>query len=140
MQAYTYNEKKTSVTSQRVVMVLRGFVAVAAAVKIDVASATLLASFPAAASQRVELGHPTDNWQHNHPYHQPPMQREWPYGPIKSFLQNLQRPDNHKHPERDKNSLTCCDAGDTVETKFKVEPVIGPSTGERHHPEDRWYA
>jgi len=30
--------------------------------------------------------------------------------------------------------LSCCDAGDTVKTKFKVEQDDGP------HPEDRWYA
>jgi hypothetical protein len=121
-------------------MVLPGFAAVAAAVVSVVASATLLASFPAAASQSADIGQPPDNWPNDYPYDQPPIKREWPDGPNKSFLQNLQRPDNHKHPYRDKNSLTCCDAGDTVETKFKVEPVVGPSTEDRQYPEDRWYA
>jgi hypothetical protein len=75
---------------------------------------------------------PPNNWLNNYPYH-PPIKREWPDGPNKGFLQNLQRPDNHKHPYHEKDSLSCCDAGDTVETKFKVEPGGGP------HPEDRWY-
>ena len=70
-----------------------------------------------------------DNWP-NHP----PLKREWPDGPNKQFLQNLQRPDNYKNPHRDKNSQSCCDAGDTVKTKFKVEP------GDEKYPEDRWYA
>jgi hypothetical protein len=61
-----------------------------------------------------------------------PKKREWPDGPNKQFLQNLQRPDNHKHPYRDKHSQSCCDAGDTVKTKFKVEPAQGSA-----HPEDR---
>ena len=121
-------------------MVLRGFAAVVAAVPLGLASATLLASFPAAANQPADIGQPPDNWPNNYPYNHPPIKREWPDGPNKSFLHNLQRPDNHKHPYRDKNSLTCCDAGDTVETKFKVEPVVGTSTGQQHHPEDRWYA
>ena len=59
---------------------------------------------------------------------------EWPDGPLKKFLHGLQRPDNDRHPERDKHSRSCCDAGDTVKTKFKVEP------GDGKHPEDRWYA
>ena len=59
--------------------------------------------------------------------------REWPDGPNKEFLKNLMRPDNHKFLYRDKHSLSCCDAGDTVKTKFKVE-------GDGKHPEDRWYA
>jgi hypothetical protein len=63
-----------------------------------------------------------------------PKKREWPDGPNKEFLKNLQRPDNYKNPWRDKHSQLCCDAGDTVKTKFKVEP------GEGLHPEDRWYA
>jgi hypothetical protein len=50
------------------------------------------------------------------------QKREWPDGPIKDYLHHLQRPDNDKHPERDKYSRTCCDAGDTVKTKFKIEP------------------
>ena len=64
-----------------------------------------------------------------------PKKLEWPDGPNKQFLQNLQRPDNHRHPYRDKNSQSCCDAGDTVKTRFKVEPAQGGP-----HPEDRWYA
>jgi hypothetical protein len=63
-----------------------------------------------------------------------PKKREWPDGPNKEFLKNLQRPDNYKNPWRDKHSQLCCDAGDTVKTKFKVEP------GDGAHPEDRWYA
>jgi hypothetical protein len=78
---------------------------------------------------------PPDNWPNNWPYH-PPIKREWPDGPNKEFLKNLQRPDNWKNPSRwpNPNSLSCCDAGDTVQTKFKVEQGDGP------HPEDRWYA
>jgi|EndMetStandDraft_8_1072994.scaffolds.fasta_scaffold598687_2 hypothetical protein len=61
--------------------------------------------------------------------------REWPDGPVKDFLRDLERPDNDKHPERfDKADRFCCDAGDTVKTKFMVEP------GGRPYPEDRWYA
>ena len=60
--------------------------------------------------------------------------REWPDGPNKEFLKNLQRPDNYKNPWRDRHSQSCCDAGDTVKTKFKVEPADGL------HLEDRWYA
>ena len=59
---------------------------------------------------------------------------EWPDGPLKDFLHSLQRPDNDRHPGRDKYARSCCDAGDTVKTKFKVEP------GDGKHPEDRWYA
>src|SRR5215467_14777146 len=73
---------------------------------------------------------PADNWPNNWPY----QKREWPDGPNKEFLKNLQRPDNYKNPWRDKHSQLCCDAGDTVKTKFKVEP------GDGAHPEDRWYA
>jgi hypothetical protein len=47
--------------------------------------------------------------------------KEWPDGPNKEFLKNLMRPGNGKHPYRDKDSLSCCDAGDTVKTTFKVE-------------------
>src|SRR5262245_366132 len=63
-----------------------------------------------------------------------PKKREWPDGPNKEFHKNLQRPDNYKNLWRDKHSQSCCDAGDTVKTKFKVEPGGGT------HPEDRWYA
>jgi hypothetical protein len=61
---------------------------------------------------------------------------EWPDGPYKQWFQNLQRPDNHLHPERkmDSKSLFCCGAADVVKTKFKVE------NGNEKYPEDRWYA
>jgi hypothetical protein len=73
-----------------------------------------------------------DNWPRN-PYTSKP--KEWPDGPNKEFLKNLMRPDNGKHPYRDKHSLSCCDVGDTVKTIFKVEMGDdGP------YPEDRWYA
>jgi hypothetical protein len=75
-----------------------------------------------------------DNY--NWPSH-PPVKREWPDGPNKQFLQNLQRPDNHKNLHRDENSRSCCDAGDTVKTKFMVESA-DPELA--RHPEDRWYA
>jgi hypothetical protein len=32
-----------------------------------------------------------------------PKKREWPDGPNKEFLKNLQRPDNYKNPWRDKH-------------------------------------
>ena len=64
----------------------------------------------------------------------PALGHEWPDGPNKSYLENLQRPDNHRHPHRDEKSRSCCGAADTVKTKFKVEPGDGP------YPEDRWYA
>jgi hypothetical protein len=62
--------------------------------------------------------------------------REWPDGPNKKWLESLQRPDNEQHPYRkfDPKSLSCCDAGDNVQTKFKVENVGG------QYPEDIWYA
>jgi hypothetical protein len=63
-----------------------------------------------------------------------PPKREWRDGPIKDYLHHLQRPDNGKHPERDKYARSCCDAGDTVKTKFMVEPGGG------RRPDDRWYA
>jgi hypothetical protein len=61
---------------------------------------------------------------------------EWPDGPNKQWFQSLERPDNHKHPERqlDRKSLFCCGIADTVKTKFKVE------AGHERYPEDRWYA
>jgi hypothetical protein len=74
---------------------------------------------------------PPGNRPNNHPYAQ---KRDWSPGPNRDYLGDLQRPDNHLNRYRDKNSQSCCDAGDTVETKFKVEPGDGP------HPEDRWYA
>ncbi len=47
----------------------------------------------------------------------------WPDGPNKQWLEGLQRPDNDQHPSRrsDPKSLSCCGAGDTVQTKYKVE-------------------
>ena len=51
--------------------------------------------------------------------------REWPDGPVKDFLKDLRRPDM--------KAQSCCDAGDVVKTKFKVE-------GTGQHPEDQWYA
>src|SRR5262249_28425920 len=129
--------KRLSITTQRGVMVLRGFAAVVAAAVFVVASARLPVS-PATANQPTDIAQPPDTLPNNYPDNHPPTKREWPDGPNKSFLQNLQRPDNHKHPYRDKHSLTCCDAGDTVDTKFKVEPVFGPHTED--YPEDRWYA
>ena len=47
----------------------------------------------------------------------------WPDGPNKQWLESLQRPDNDQHPYRrsDPKSLSCCGAGDTVQTKYKVE-------------------
>ncbi len=60
----------------------------------------------------------------------------WPDGPNKQWLEGLQRPDNDQHPYRrsDPKSLSCCGAGDTVQTKFKVENSSG------RYPEDTWYA
>jgi len=66
-----------------------------------------------------------------------PPKREWPDGPLKDYLHylhHLQRPDNDKHPERDKYARSCCDGGDTVKTKFRIED------GDGRHPDDRCYA
>ena len=54
----------------------------------------------------------------------------WPEGPNKQWLEGLQRPDNDQQPYR----ISCCGAGDTVQTKFKVENSDG------QYPEDTWYA
>jgi len=61
---------------------------------------------------------------------------QWPDGPNKIWLENLQRPDNYKNPSRqsDPKSLFCCGIADTVKTKFKVE------AGNQRYPDDRWYA
>jgi len=61
---------------------------------------------------------------------------DWPDGPNKSYFDNLQRPDNHLAPYRklDPKSLSCCGVGDTIKTKFKVEP------GNEKHPDDVWFA
>jgi len=50
---------------------------------------------------------------------------EWPDGPNKLWFESLQRPDNDKHPNRDKNSQSCCDANGTVQTTFKVGSTGG---------------
>jgi hypothetical protein len=60
--------------------------------------------------------------------------REWPDSPVKNFLEGLKRPDNDKHPERDSTVQSCCDAADTVRTRFRVQPAGGD------YPQDRWYA
>ena len=46
---------------------------------------------------------------------------EWPAGPNKHYLENLQRPDNAKSPERwtDPKSLMCCGVADTVKTRIQ---------------------
>ena len=60
---------------------------------------------------------------------------EWPDSPNKAWFENLQRPDNHLHPERrvDPKSQYCCGEADVVRTKFKVESKGG------EHPDDVWY-
>ena len=99
------------------------------------ALAVMLFATLVAAAQPVPSYDPVNpnNWPNNYPYNH---QREWPDGPNKEYLKNLQRPDNWKSPSRWRNptSLLCCDAGGTVKTKFKVEQGSDP------HPEDRWYA
>ena len=60
--------------------------------------------------------------------------REWPDSPVKYFLERLTRPDNDRHPDRDDSMRSCCGAGDTVQTHFRVESGAG------RHLEDRWYA
>ena len=59
-----------------------------------------------------------------------PLARRWPPGPTRDYLRNLRRPEAYHH----EIPSLCCDEGETVDTKFKVEPGDGP------HPEDRWYA
>ena len=99
-----------------------------------ICSATISIAFPT-----IGLGQPSpDSWPENSYLEEQRAERkkrEWPDGTNKEFLKNLLRPDNHKFLYRDKHSLSCCDAGDTVKTKFKVE-----REGEGKHPEDRWYA
>jgi len=66
---------------------------------------------------------------------------QWPDGPNKEYLKNLKRPDNWKNPSRalgGGRSLSCCDVGDTVKTKFKVESGRNSELGD--YPEDRWHA
>jgi hypothetical protein len=97
------------------------------------AAAALLALSPARADMPFNVdfdyGELIPTWPQNK------EKREWPDGPVKDFLKNLQRPDNHKHPERmyHKEAQSCCDAGDVVNTKFKVEGI-------GQYPEDQWYA
>ena len=97
------------------------------------AAVAALAVLRSVASADYAPEQPPDNWPNDWP---PIVKREWPDGPNKEFLKNLQRPDNWKIPSRWRypSLLSCCDAGDTVQTKFKVEQSEGP------HPEDRWYA
>jgi hypothetical protein len=98
--------------------------------------ASLLAAATSLTFSTTGLGQPSpDSWPENSYLEHRAKKREWPDGPNKEFLKNLMRPDNHKSLYRDKHSLSCCDAGDTVKTKFKVE-----GEGEGKHPEDRWYA
>ena len=59
---------------------------------------------------------------------------EWPDGPNKQWFKGLQRPDNHKFPDRDLDSMTCCGPGDVVKTRFRVELATGA------YPRDVWYA
>jgi hypothetical protein len=62
------------------------------------------------------------------------MPKQWPDGPLKDFLEKLQRPDANLYPYFEGNPISCCGAGDVVDTKFRVEHDKGP------HPEDTWYA
>ena len=59
---------------------------------------------------------------------------EWPDGPNKQWFKGLQRPDNHKFPDRDADSLTCCGPGDVVKTRFRVDLASSA------YPRDVWYA
>ena len=52
----------------------------------------------------------------------------WPDSPNKRFFESLQRPDNHKFPDRDKNSLSCCGPGDVVKTIADKPPSGGNFT------------
>jgi hypothetical protein len=51
--------------------------------------------------------------------------RQGPPGPTRNYLRNLRRPDAYQHD----HTPLCCDEGETVDSKFKVEPGEGP------HPE-----
>ena len=88
-----------------------------------VAAVVLLALSPAHAGMPFNVdfddGELIPTWPQNK------EKREWPDGPVRDFLKNLQRPD--------KKAQSCCDAGDVVKTKFKVE-------GTGQHPDDQWYA
>jgi hypothetical protein len=81
-----------------------------------VAAVALLALSPARAgmpfNDDFDYGEQIPTWPQNK------EKREWPDGPVKNFLKNLQRPDNDKHPERlyHKEAQSCCDAGDVVKT------------------------
>jgi hypothetical protein len=62
-------------------------------------------------------------------------QTMWPDSPLNRWFKKLERPDNHLRPQFDENQPTsCCGAGDTIDTKFKVEPGSG------QYPDDVWYA
>jgi hypothetical protein len=65
-----------------------------------------------------------------------PPPKQWPDSPLNKWFKSLERPDNHLRPPFDETNAptSCCGAGDTVDTKFKVEPGKGP------HPDDVWYA
>ena len=60
----------------------------------------------------------------------------WPNTPLSQYFKGLQRPDNHLRPPFDETNepMSCCDAGDVVNTKFKVEPSSAP------YPQDAWFA
>jgi hypothetical protein len=62
-----------------------------------------------------------------------PLPKQWPDSPLNKWFKSPERPDNYLRP-LDKDRTSCCGAGDTVDTKFKVEPGTGP------HPDDVWYA
>jgi hypothetical protein len=87
------------------------------------AAAALLALSPARADMPFNVdfdyGELIPTWPQNK------ERREWPDGPVKDFLKDLRRPDM--------KAQSCCDAGDVVQTKFKVE-------GTGQYPEDQWYA
>jgi hypothetical protein len=65
-----------------------------------------------------------------------PPPKQWPDSPLNKWFKSLERPDNHLRPPFDETNAptSCCGAGDTVDTKFKVERGKGP------HPDDVWYA
>jgi hypothetical protein len=60
----------------------------------------------------------------------------WTNTPLSQYFKGLQRPDNHLRPPFDETNepTSCCDAGDVVKTKFKVEPSSAP------YPQDAWFA
>jgi hypothetical protein len=62
-------------------------------------------------------------------------EKQWPAGPMRDYLERLQRPDNHARPNTDGPSRSCCGAGDVVDTRFKVE-----ASDQTMYPDDVWYA